>query len=268
MQKTELRSFGSTLVVTFPHLPVKHGCSTRVGGVSASPFHTLNTGFTVSDDPVAVWENRRRFAACLEQEWLPSILSMTHGKEVARIDSAVPVPADRTRAPRPPYSADACITNRAGVPLSLTIADCVPVFFFDPKAGCIGLAHAGWRGTVSGIVKETVEALRAAYGSRPGDLLVGIGPSIGPQQFEVGSEVACEFAKEFPEHPELISPMPESGKARVDLWLANRYMARRAGVPDENIVDSGWCTASHPEYFFSHRRDRGHTGRLLAGIVL
>lgn len=267
MQKTALLDVGPTQVVTFPHLSVLHGCSTRVGGVSQAPFDSLNTGFTVADDPSAVWENRRRFAACLGQESLTWFLSMTHGKEVARIDERPPLPEPPESVPRPLYAADACVTNVPGIPLNLTIADCVPVFFHDPRARCIGLAHAGWRGTVAGIVKETVIAMTRFYGSRPEDVLVGIGPSIGPTEFEVGPEVVGEFRDAFPQHPELFVELGE-GKALVDLWRANSLMAMRAGVAESNIVVSGWCTVSHPQLFFSHRRDRGRTGRLLAGIIL
>ena len=268
MQKTPLKTVGPTQVVTFPHLTVAHGCSTRLGGVSQAPWDTLNAGFTVLDDPVAVWENRRRFAACLGVEVLPSLLSMTHGNVVVRVDQRAPIPEDRTRASQAVHSADACVTDQRGVPLSLTIADCVPVFFHDPVARCIGLAHAGWRGTVAGIVSETVKMMSAEYGSRPEDVLVGVGPSIGPGAFEVGGEVVEEFQAAFPSNPELVRPLEEPGKAMIDLWRANTLMATRAGVPEANVVVSGWCTVGHPELFFSHRRDQGRTGRLLAGIIL
>ncbi len=267
MQKTPLKDVGSTQIVTFPHLTVPHGCSTRVGGVSEAPFESLNMGFTVADDPAAVWENRHRFAACLGQDNLTWFLSMTHGKEVARIDERPAMPERRDTAPRPLYPADACVTNVPGIPLNLTVADCVPVFFHDPRTRCIGLAHAGWRGTVAGIVSETVQAMSRFYGSNPEDVLVGVGPSIGPEKFEVGPEVVSEFRQAFPHNPELIVAGAE-GKALIDLWRANSLMALRAGVPERNIVVSGWCTVSYPELFFSHRRDHGRTGRLLAGIIL
>lgn len=268
MEKTPLKTFGTTKVVTFPHFSVPHGCSTRVGGVSRAPWDSLNTGFTVSDDPKAVWENRRRFAACLGVENLTWFLSMSHGKDVARLETPIPLPDDQEKAPRPCFAADACITNQKGIPLNLTIADCVPVFFQDPKAGCIGLAHAGWRGTVAGIVRETVQAMTKAYGSKPEDILVGIGPSIGPDAFEVGAEVAEEFRAAFPQNPEVVRPQGDDGKALVNLWQANTLMALNAGVCESHVVVSGWCTVSHPELFFSHRRDRGQTGRLLAGMIL
>lgn len=273
MQKTALLDVGPTKIVTFPHFKVPHGCSTRVGGVSQKPWDSLNAGFTVGDPPESVWENRDRFSACLGVSELTWLLSMDHGHQVAEVLTRPKGPFDRTQKPKTHYSADACITNRAGVPLSLTVADCVPVLFHDPVTRAIGLAHAGWRGTVAGIVKETVEAMAASYGCRPEDILVGIGPSIGPLKFEVGSEVAEEFSKEFGDQSPVVRPHPDpdlasQGKFFVDLWEANTLMALRAGVLRDNVVVSGWCTVSHPELFFSHRRDQGKTGRLLAGLIL
>ena len=268
MSTSPLVTYGLTKVVEFPHLSLRHGCSTRLGGVSPDPWGALNTGFTVADEPANVWENRRRFAACLGVENLPWLLSMTHGVAVAKVEEKLALPHDLSRANRPAFEADACITNRPGVPLNLTIADCVPVFFHDPVANCIGLAHAGWRGTVGGIVQETLLALKSTYGSRPEDVLIGIGPSIGPDAFEVGSEVVAEFQAAFPDEQGLIRALPEEGKAVIDLWRANTVMALRAGAQEKNIVVSEWCTVSHPELFFSYRRDRGVCGRLLAGIIL
>lgn len=268
MSTAALLSVGSTQVVSFHHLQVRHGCSTRVGGVSPEPWGALNAGFTVADDPANVWENRHRFAACLGVENVPWLLSMTHGTEVAVVGEKLPIPQDRSKANRPRYQADACVTDQPGVPLNLTIADCVPVFFHDPVVGCIGLAHAGWRGTVGGIVMRTLETMSRSYGSQPENVRIGIGPSIGPDAFEVGSEVVEEFQAAFGEVPGLIRPLPEGGKAKVDLWKANTVMALRAGAQESNIAVSGWCTHSHPELFFSYRRDRGVCGRLLAGIIL
>lgn len=268
MQLSPLIAVGPTKAVTFSHIPVRHGCSTRLGGLSEPPFDSLNMGFSVADEPQAVWENRRRFAVLLGVESLPSLLSMSHGKEVAVVDEPPAQPSDLTRSFPAVYRADAAITRLSGVPLTLTVADCVPVFFYDPQVGCIGLAHAGWRGTVAGIVAETIASMRRTFDSKPENIRVGIGPSIGPQAFEVGPEVADEFLRAFPRSLEVVSSIEGSHQALVDLWRANAVMALNAGVPDSNIVVSGWCTFSHPELFFSHRRDKGKTGRLLAGIIL
>lgn len=271
--KATVTPVGETKVVSFDHIPVPHGCSTRVGGVSTGHLESLNTGFTVGDDPANVWHNRARFSKHLGVENLPWLLSMTHGTEVVAVQRKTPVPTDLTSRPGTSYEADGCITNVVGLPLSLTVADCVPVFFFDPEVRAVGVTHAGWRGTVNGIVKRTIECLTEHYGSDPANVRVGIGPSIGPEAFEVGAEVVEEFAAAFSEENAVIRPHPDeelrtAGKAFVNLWEANRIMAMRAGVPEGLIKISGWCTASHPELFFSHRRDRGKSGRLLAGIVL
>lgn len=266
MSTTLLVSVGPTKVVSFPHLLARHGCSTRLGGVSPAPWDSLNTGFTVPDRAENVWENRRRFALCLEVDNLPWLLSMSHGTEVARVEEKIPMAQDLSSPNRPRFEADACITDRPGVPLNLTVADCVPVFFHDPVAHCVGLAHAGWRGTVGGIVTNTLKAMQRAYGSKPSDVLIGIGPSIGPEAFEVGPEVVEQFRAAFPDES-VIRPLA-GGKALIDLWKANTLMALRGGAVESKIAVSGWCTVSHPDLFFSYRRDRGVCGRLLAGIVL
>lgn len=259
-----------TKVVVLPNIAVPHGCSTRIGGKSAGYLSSFNTGFTVGDDPANVWQNREVFAQHLQTPNLPWLLSMTHGTEVVVVKEAPPIPDDLTARPGTHYQADGCVTDVPGVPLSLTVADCVPVFFHDPVKEAVGVSHAGWRGTVGGIVSRTVETMVDQFGSKPSDIQVGIGPSIGPTAFEVGEEVVAEFQAAFPNNPEIIlpHPQPETGKAYIDLWMSNRLMANRAGVPDENVVVSGWCTVSHPEMFFSHRRDQGKSGRLLAGIIL
>lgn len=273
MEKTPLLEVGPTKVVVFPHISVPHACSTRVGGVSENHLSSLNTGFTVGDSPTNVWTNRGILSRHLGVENLPWLLSMTHGDKVVAVERKAPMPKDLSIRPSTWYEADGCITNVPGVPLSLTVADCVPVFFEDPVKKVVGVTHAGWRGTVAGIVTETVQAMVELYGCAPSDIKVGIGPSIGPTAFEVGPEVVKEFRSAFPDEPDLVIEHPdqtarERGKGYVNLWLANRIMARRGGVPENNIICSGWCTVSHPELFFSHRRDKGRSGRLLAGIIL
>ena len=273
MNKARLLDCGLTKAVVFDNIGVPHGCSTRLGGVSKDYLSSLNTGFTVGDLAENVWENRRRFAQLLGVENLPWLLSMTHGNIVARVDEPAPLPEELDQKPQTFFPADGCITNVPGVPLSLTVADCVPVFFHDPVKRAVGVTHAGWRGTVAGIVSETIRALQEQYDCMPGDIQVGIGPSIGPSAFEVGVEVLREFEMAFPDFKTIVlehhqDSEREKGKGYVNLWEANREMALRAGVPEENIVVSNWCTASHPELFFSHRRDDGKSGRLLAGIIL
>lgn len=273
MKKLALLDVGPTKIVVFPHITARHGLSTRLGGVSEGHLASLNAGFTVGDEPERVWHNRSVFARHLGLDNLTWLLSMTHGNEVVVVKEKPVLPVDRSARPATLYSADACVTDCPGAPLSLTVADCVPVFFHDPVRKAVGLAHAGWRGTVTRIVGNTVRALVEQYGSRPEDIRVGIGPSIGPDSFEVGSEVMEEFGAAFPRHPELLRTHPDTDSARqgkgfIDLWSANRVAALEAGVLDGNIQISGWCTYLHPELFFSHRRDKGRSGRLIAAIIL
>lgn len=272
MKKLELKAVGTTKVVCFPHISVPHGCSTRLGGVSLGHLDSLNTGFTVGDEPSRVWTNRGRFAELLGVKNLPWLLSMTHGTEVVRVDAPAPLPKELNSRPGTYYSADAAVTNVPKVPLSLTVADCVPVFFYDRTTGSVGVAHAGWRGTVGGIVAKTLAKMQQEFQAEPSQIRVGIGPSIGPRAFEVGSEVLEEFARAFSEPGVILEhhdqAARQAGKGFVNLWEANRIMALRAGAAAENIQISGWCTHSNPKEFFSHRRDEGKTGRLLAGIVL
>lgn len=139
MQLSPLIAIGSTKVVTLPHISVRHGCSTRLGGLSKPPFDSLNMGFSVADAPQAVWENRRRFAVLLGVDSLPSLLSMSHGKEVAVVDEPPAQPNDFTRSFPAVYGADAAITRLSGVPLTLTVADCVPVFFTIRRQAVLAL---------------------------------------------------------------------------------------------------------------------------------
>ncbi len=265
-----LQHSDSVKYLTFPHIEVRHAFSTRQGGVSEGAYSSLNLGYTVGDCPDRVGENRRRFARCLGVDDLPWLLSMDHGVEVARIDQVSAIEGQQSEGRRIP--ADACMTSKRNIPLSVTVADCVPVIFYDPRTQVAAVAHAGWRGTVNGIVARTIEAMVQAYGAQAWDIRVGIGPSIGPSSFEVGAEVAAEFTKAFPEST-VVRPHPHpleaaEGKAFVDLWQANRRMALSVGVLDSHIQCAQRCTMKEADLFFSHRRDRGKTGRLLAAIVL
>jgi YfiH family protein len=184
-------------------------------------------------------------------------MSQRHGREVheVRWDGAPPVPAERPRG-------DALITRRRGIGLQVGVADCVPVLLCDPVGGFIGAAHAGWRGTVAGIVTAAIRALNRR-GSRSTDLLVALGPSIGDCCFEVGEEVAAEFRRLYPTQASIVTDGPP---ARVDLIEANRRQALQEGVPAERIASSGLCTACRPDLLESHRRSRGAAGRM-AGLI-
>jgi YfiH family protein len=161
---------------------------------------------------------------------------------------------------------DALITDVPGVPLMLRFADCVPIWFYDPVRRAIGLAHAGWRGTVAGVGRATVAEMGKAFGSRPEDVIACIGPSVGPCCYEVGKDVAYAVGEAFPGvEGQLLSPRA-NGSWHLDLWAANRHQLAACGVV--YIEVAGICTACHTDEWFSHRAEQGRTGRIGALIGL
>lgn len=236
-----------------------HGVFTRLGGVSQAPWGTLNLGGTVGDEPDAVRENHRRMYAAL-------------ALDAARACTVWQVHSADTVVVRGPVThrrwlarADGMVTDQPGVPLTMRFADCTPILLYDPVRHVIGIAHAGWRGTVLGAGVSTLEALRAAFGSRPQDVEAGIGPSIGPERYQVGEEVVAAVRETFG-HVDGLIRRADDGSAYLDLWAANRLALERAGV--EQIEVAGICTATHTQEFYSHRAEAGRTGRFGAVIAL
>ena len=235
-----------------------HGVFTRLGGQSRPPWDSLNTGHTIGDDPVAVEANHHLICQALgfRREDIVSPYQV-HGAVVGVVDVA-----DRGRV-RP--QTDALVTDAPGVLLMLRFADCVPVWFYDPSRRAIGLAHAGWRGTVAGIVRATVKEMERAFGCLPSDLIAGLGPAIGPCCYEVGEDVARAADEARVDLSPFLEPVP-NGRWHLDLWAANRHQLRQAGVLSVEIA--GICTACHTDEWFSHRVENGRTGRLGAVIGL
>jgi YfiH family protein len=161
---------------------------------------------------------------------------------------------------------DALATSRAGLPLCISTADCLPIVLYDPRAGRLAAVHAGWRGTVRSVARATVAALAEA-GSAPGDLLVAIGPSIGPCCYEVDAPVLERLEGAFPEAWEPWATPKGPGKWMLDLWRANVDQLVAAGVPPEGIDLLGLCTGCRPDLLFSYRRERG-AGRLVTVAAL
>ncbi len=230
---------------------VRHGVFTRLGGVSAPPFATLNAGHSVGDEPAAVAENQRRICGALGVE----AASVASGYQAHGVGVAVIGPQDCGRV-RP--AADILLTGRPGIPLMQRFADCAPLVLYDPVRRALGLAHAGWRGTVQGVALETVRAMSRAFGSRPADVVAGVGPSIGPCCYEIGPEVAAQVRAGFAEGERWLLSRP-GGAIHLDLWAANREQLRAAGVEQVEVTEL--CTACHCEEFFSHRAEKGRTGR-------
>lgn len=246
---------------------VIHGFSGKSGGVSDGAYNSLNLSILTEDKLEHVLENRRRFARVLGID--PASLVGAH--QVHRDTIYKVTLKDKGRGAFDPESVipatDALMTNEPGLALTAFFADCVPVFFLDPVKKVIALAHAGWKGTVAKIAAKTVKALAEAYGTEPQDLLVAIGPSIGPCHYEVDRPVIEKVKEAFPEYWEsLITGLKEDGHAQLNLWQANFYQLVDTGVLPENITLAEVCTYCHQDRLFSHRG--GMAGRQAAIIML
>jgi YfiH family protein len=236
-----------------------HAIFTRRGGVSPDPWAGLNLGGTVGDDPERVRENRRRALHALNRD-LDSVY------DVWQVHGVVVAIAEAPRSPEMPHlQADAILTAKPGITLMMRFADCVPVLLHDPVHKVVGIAHAGWMGTVRGTLHAAVEIMQTRFGSRPADIQAAIGPSIGPDHYQVGSDVVAQVRQAFgADTSELLAA--RDGSMYFDLWAANRLVLEGAGV--RQIEVAGLCTACHTDDWFSHRAERGRTGRFGAIIAL
>ncbi len=242
----------------FPELT--QAAFTRRGGVSPAPWGTLNLGGAVGDAPERVAENRQRaFRAVGHSFDSMYAVWQVHSAKVVQVTAPLTSPENILKA-------DAMVTDKVGVSLFMRFADCVPVLFYDPIHAAIGLAHAGWQGTVRKVATATVEAMQEYYGTKPEDILTGIGPSIGPDHYEVGPDVIAEVECAFPDDASALL-FSRDGAVKLDLWKANQLALEQAGVTQVEIA--GICTACHVEDWFSHRAENGRTGRFgaLIGLV-
>jgi YfiH family protein len=234
-------------------------CTTRAGGISKAPFDSLNLGRYVNDETLAVSENRARVRALLPAE--PAWLKQVHGTRVWDADFAHPEAI---------IEADAAVTTKTNIVLTVMAADCLPVLISSPDGGVIGAAHAGWRGLVEGVLENTVDAMQAKIGpSDAGQYLAWLGPAIGPRAFEVGEEVRAAFHEHAQKHA-LPSPAEafiaidnKTGKYWADLYQLARQRLLSKGLT--HIYGGEFCTVRDQTDFFSHRRDR-LSGRFAAFI--
>lgn len=227
--------------------------TTRDGGVSAGVYATLNLSFSVGDEAGNVVENRRRAVAAVGAGLGDLVFAtQVHGAAVRVVTGT-----DRGRGAAAPGGtvgdADALVTSEPGPVLAVLVADCVPVVLYDPRARVLACVHAGWRGTVAGATWAAL-AVMETLGARPGDVRAGIGPAIGPDRYQVGAEVADAARDAFGPRPFL---RPDgTGAWLFDLWAANRFLLREAGVPDRNMHVAGVPTGPEPGLFFSDRTAR------------
>lgn len=261
--------------ISFPVLSkipfIKHAFSTRLGGVSCGIFSSMNFGvdaFTVKDDPTNILENYMRMADSIGVDPHSLVVSRQVHKTNIRVveekdcGKGVFVPTDYEEI-------DGLITNKPNITLVTKYADCVPLYFVDPKKKAIGLTHSGWRGTVKKIGKVTVEQMNKYYGCDPKDIIAVVGPSICVDCYEIGEEVAEEFKNAFPENWENdILIAKGSGKYQCNLWAANQTVFLEAGLLPENIHISGVCTCCNSDLLFSHRKTEGKRGSLAAFLAL
>ncbi len=250
--------------LTFPKLAaagVRHGFSTRMGGVSEGDLASMNLSFTRGDDPENVRENFRRiadaigfraedlvFSAQVHETELRKVTAENRGEGIVR--ETVP-------------GVDGLATNEPGVPLYTSYADCVPLLFFDPEKQVIAMAHSGWRGTAARIGAKMVRFLEREYGSRAENIIAAIGPSICRNCYEVSEDVAQAFRESFsPGQCAQIFDAKENGKYQLDLWEANRMILTEAGILPEHLDITDLCTCCNHGMLFSHRASHGRRGNM------
>lgn len=279
--KSKIEVIQSELLAGIPWLV--HGFSTRAGGFSrVYGGHALNLGFTKHDSRAAVESNR---AALLEklgaESWPLVTVRQVHSDLIFRVD----------RVPEHALAGDGLITDTPCLAIAVQTADCIPVILVDTKRRAVGVFHAGWRGTVKRIVEKGVGEMRRCFATQPKDIKAAIGPGISKCCYEVGDEVKAKFEAQFAYADKLFHEVKDSDPIRerypllfltarapghselprklyLDLVEANRQQLMAAGVLAKNIGASGLCTACRPDLLFSHRAEKGNTGRLMgiAGI--
>ena len=230
---------------------------TRHGGISPSPWESLNFGASVGDDIYRVKQNRGNALAVLNVR-SDSIFDVhqVHSTDVVLTARAL-------RQNEPHIKADAIITRTPNITLMMRFADCVPILLFDPTNRVIGLAHAGWIGTVNKIAGKTLQKMNMEFGTNPEDVLAAIGPSIGPDHFAVGNDVIEKVNSSFGDTAKHLI-IRQKGKSFFNLWKANQVVLNEAGV--KNIEIAEICTNCNLDEWYSHRGEYGKTGRF--GVIM
>ena len=256
---------GVTLLICAPleRAGFTQAFSARQGGVSPLPAAALSLGNFKQDSVENIRENRRRLMNALNvSDWQLVTASQIHSADVNSIN-------DEAAAQAAPVVCDALTTHLPRTLLAIQTADCMPILLGDQRTRAVAAAHAGWRGTLSGIVARTLERMQHAYGTRSEDVLAAFGPTIQAPNFEVGPEVIAQFEAAFAFAPLAVSQRKPTGQAHLDLAFINRQLLQNAGVPTEQIFDCGLCTVERNDLFFSYRKERGAeqpVGRMM-GVI-
>jgi purine-nucleoside/S-methyl-5'-thioadenosine phosphorylase / adenosine deaminase len=235
------------------HIPwLRCGVTTRTGALPLDGDMSLTTG---ARDPASVCRNRAAWLASIGSAMDRTVMcGLVHGTDVHVVreqDCGRGVYTSRD----PIQATDGLVTDQPGITLLMCFADCVPLVVVDRARRAIGLAHAGWRGTLARMAGELVRKMHETYGSDPADLIAVIGPSIGPQAYEVGDDVALPFRATYPDQPILTTV---DGRTHLDLWAANACQFVQAAVPRASIHCAGICTYENGDRLFSHRYAQRH----------
>ena len=261
---------GGVVTLTFPRLAdpkvLKHAVSTRLGGVSKEPFRSLNVSLKVGDDSVRVFENRDLLSRMLGMDLGCLVyVNQIHGDKVLKLE--------RNNLPAPHEAlgeGDGLITRETGIPIAILVADCLPVLFYDPVHKAVGLAHAGWRGTLSHIAAKTLLAMEREYMTKPEEVRAVLGPCIGPCCYEINAEVKNEFVKMFSWGRE-VAQKSFGNRWKLDLPEANARQLLEIGMNPENLIRSELCTIQNIDLFYSHRAEATpikSTGRIGSFMML
>ena len=244
---------------------VRHGFTARCGGISEGPYSTLNLSFSRDDEPYEnVLENYRLFADAADIAWDTMVMdSFEHGINIIPVGERHKG-AGYLKPPLPPC--DGLITNNADITLITGHADCLPIYLLDTEQLCIGLVHAGWKGTLNKICLNAIRLMQLRYNAKPTRLLAGIGPCICRNCFEVSSDLGERFALEYPGIP--CVDKTKAGKAHVDLAMVTVAQCLEGGLLPENISYADVCTFEDERRLYSYRRDSGNTGGMAAYIKL
>jgi len=248
------------------------GFTSRLGGVSKAPCSSLNCGLHVNDVPQDVVTNRERLAEAVGQPFEAfTYAEQVHSNEIIVVDEQHKGKGRLSRESAI-QAKDGFITNQRGIMLCAQFADCVPLYFYDPVTGVIGLAHAGWKGTVLKISMATISSMTHTFGSRPEHIRAVIGPSIGACCYEVDETVAVRVREVLYDMPEIeaesVLSAKGNGKYMLNLQELNRIIMRQAGILSSHIEVTQLCTSCNTDTFFSHRKEGGSTGRMVAWIGL
>lgn len=236
-----------------------HGIATRRGGVSPVPWKSLNVGASVGDELVRVYENRDRVFKALGRD-------PESRYDVWQVHSNKVQVVEAPRGEAPPVQADIMVTNQPGVTLLLRFADCVPILLYDPKVRAIALIHAGRMGLALNAPQAGVTALKEIYGAHPQNILAGIGPSICPECYSVGVEVQMDFQDRMGVTETSRYFHQKNDRYHLDLWLCSQTQLENAGVTQ--IENASICTAMNLADWYSHRAEKGKTGRFAAVLGL